>query len=71
MENTNIIQNKKKSKGFVVDIIAALLATIIFVVCLFLGECKFELPATILALVVILAGSGLMFVNHKRNIKNA
>lgn len=70
-ENTEEKKENKKSKGILMDIIVALIGVVVLIVCYFFWGCKYDLPATILAIVVILAGSGLLYMQHKRNNKDA
>ncbi|MCQ2520376.1 MAG: hypothetical protein MJ107_07590 [Lachnospiraceae bacterium] len=60
-------QDNKKNRSMILDICVALVAVAVLVVCYFFWGCSYDLPATILAIVVILAGSGILFVQHRRN----
>ena len=63
-------KDEKKSKGRLADVLMTLLAIAVLVVCYFFWGCKYDLPATILAIVVILAGSALIYMQHKRANKD-
>ena len=58
---------KKMSRGLILDIIVALLAVIVLGACCFFWGCKYDMPVTILAFALVLAGSGFLFLQHKRN----
>ena len=68
--NTEEKKDEKKSKGRLADVLMTLLAIAVLVVCYFFWGCKYDLPATILAIVVILAGSTLIYLQHKRANKD-
>jgi len=70
MENKKEEKQNKKNKGLIVDLIVALLGVAVLVVCYFFWGCSYDLPATILAIVVILAGSGLLYMQQKKNNKD-
>jgi len=80
MENNNIQMNentelnkpeeKKKTKGRLADVLAALIAIVVLVVCYFFWGCKYDLPATILGIVVIAAGSAVVYLQHRRASKD-
>ena len=65
MAETN--EKKKMSRGMILDIIVALLAVISLGACCFFWKCKYDLPATILAFAIVLAGSGFLFLRHRKN----
>lgn len=73
MENTNINETEKKDKkkkGILMDVIVSFAALAVLVVCYFFWGCKYDLPATILAVVVVLAGAGLITMQHRKNAKD-
>lgn len=61
--------NNTTSRGKFLDIIVALMGIIGLIVCYFFWGCRYDLPATILAVAVILAGTCLIFVQHNRTEK--
>lgn len=68
-ENVNQKDGSTKNRGMLLDIIVALVAIIALIVCYFFWGCRYDLPATILAIVVILAGSGLLYMQHRKKDK--
>lgn len=68
-EIENNENNSTKNRGMLMDIIVALIAVIALIVCYFFWGCRYDLPATILAIVVILAGSGLLYMQHRKQDK--
>ena len=60
---------KKKTKGSVLDVIVTVVALISLIVCYFLWGCKYDLPATILAIAIVLCGSGVLYLQHKKSRK--
>lgn len=74
MDNTKLAttengEKKKKDRGFILDIIVALVAVVALIICQRYWGCDYDLPATILAIVVVLAGSGLLYMQHRKNNK--
>ena len=65
-ENMNN-EEKKLSRGAILDIIVSLIAVVSLVGCCFFWKCKYDLPATILAFAIVLTGSGFLLAQHKKN----
>lgn len=65
MQNEENDKLKSIKKKFTMDLVVAAIATIGLVVCAFFWKCKFDLPATILCGVVIVAGVALLMRQNK------
>lgn len=59
--------NNKKT---ILDLIVAVVAIIGLVICAFFWGCKLDLPVTILAIVVIAAGTVLLTLQNKKIADN-
>lgn len=63
MEQNNAQKNQKTKT--VIDWVISGLAVAVLVVCYFFWKCKLDLPVTILAAVVLIAGSALLAKQNK------
>ena len=63
----NVKSDDKNSRGMVLDIIVSVLAVLALCGCCFFWNCKYDLPATILSFAIVLAGSGFLLLQHRKN----
>ena len=66
-EMNNTMSDNKASRGMILDIIVSILAVLALFGCCFFWNCKYDLPATILAFAIVLGGSGFLLLQHRKN----
>lgn len=66
MEKEKSLVQKSSKKKVIVDWLAAAIVLIGLVVCYFFWGCSYDLPVTILAAIIVVAGTTLVQIQNKK-----